>query len=83
MAKMTVKEEPVKPPLTITLELNVEEAAVLAKLCGHVCGGGEFRNVAEYIGNILESNSRISRLCEAIQLCDTINASYVKIPKEQ
>jgi hypothetical protein len=87
MAKMTVKEEPVKPPLTITLELNVEEAAVLAKLCGHVCGAGQIRTITDSILLALTSNERISRLSIDIKNgkigLDAIPIGHWNMPQER
>jgi hypothetical protein len=87
MAKMTVKEEPVKPPLTITLELNVEEAAVLAKLCGNVSGAGQIRTITDSILLALTSNERILRLSIDIKNgkigLDAIPIGYWNMPQER
>ncbi len=84
MAKITVKElNTPPPPISITLELSLEEAAVIAKLCGRVCNPGQFRAVSESVYFALETNKRIMRMCDRINTHDlVIPMGQLDIPKE-
>jgi hypothetical protein len=87
MVKMTVKETKVKPPPPkITLELGLEEAAILAKLCGCITHSGQIRRITDTIYDVLVSNDRIHRLSLDIEH-DNIDLEIPignwKMPQEQ
>lgn len=95
MATMKIEEippVPVKPQFKVTLELNMDEAVVLAKICGRVAGIGEVRSITDHIYNTLTCNSRIDNLVRKMRLTtknamDTIelgqfNVGHNEVPKE-
>jgi hypothetical protein len=84
MAKMTVKEVPVpKPPITITLDLSIYEAAVIAKLCGRFRSAGEIQKITSNIHMTLMDNDRIKDIYSKILAFDLPNVGKIDIPKEE
>jgi hypothetical protein len=93
MAKVTIEEippVPVNPQIKVILELNLDEAVVLASLCGRIGGCGETRCVTDKIYNIMRLNERIRMLCDKMEIKDKdpsfvfngFNIGHCVIPKE-
>ena len=88
MAKMTIEEippVPVKPAIKVILELDLDEAVVIASLCSRIGGCGETRDVTDKICHLLKLNERIKKLCNSSEMGGKINGFYVghcAIPKE-
>lgn len=68
MAKVTIQTFPVKPPLKVTLELNLDEAVVIAKICGRVSGDGQTGRITARIYEALIENKRIYELAAKMEM---------------
>jgi hypothetical protein len=71
MAKISIEEippVPVKPQIKVILELNLDEAVVLTKICGKIRGCGETRDVTENIYKLMRSNDRIFDLALKMEM---------------
>lgn len=93
MAKVTVIEIPQpKPPLKITLELDLEEAACIAQVTGMIANSGRVRDILSSVFHTLDANPRVSELRDKLdhQINVTIagvsghslNIGHVTMPKE-
>ena len=63
-----IEEKPVKPSIVITLELTVQEAAVLAECTGSILGDGPFRNITRDIYNKLVSIPQVDMLHDKLRI---------------
>ena len=91
MAKMDIKEilpVPVKPEIKVILELNLDEAVVITRLCGSISGYGETRDTTERIYRLMSKNERIRDLVDKMDMkgrtaaqC-SFNVGHCAIPKE-
>jgi hypothetical protein len=91
MAKMDIKEippVPVKPEIKVILELNLDEAVVITRLCGSITGCGETRDTTEGIFNLMIENKRIRDLVYKmvmkgrVAVLSSFNVGHCAIPKE-
>ena len=86
MAKMTIEEippVPVKPAIKVILELDLDEAVVIASLCARIGGCGETRDVADKICHLMRLNERIKKLCNMSKMGEGgYYVGHCAIPKE-
>lgn len=68
MAKVRIQTVPVKPPLKAILELDLDEAVVIAKICGRVCGDGPTGRITARIYDALIENKRIHELTSKMEM---------------
>ena len=85
MAQVKVKEmPPSKPELKITMELSLNEAVAIAKICGRTGGAGTLRNTMSDIYRELIRHKRIADICDDPNFTTGIfNVDGVNIPSEQ
>jgi hypothetical protein len=90
MAKMDIKEippVPVKPEIKVILELDLNEAVAITRLCGSISGCGETRNTTEGIYRLMRKNKRIGDLVDKMVMkgrfgeC-SFDVGHCVIPKE-
>jgi len=91
MAKMDIKEippVPIKPEIKVILELDLNEAVVITRLCGSVSGCGETRDATERIYRLMRVNERIRDLVDKMMVMKgrfgecSFNVGHCVIPKE-
>jgi hypothetical protein len=63
-----IEEKPIKPSIVITLELTVQEAAVLAECTGSIVHDGPFRNITRDIYTKLVSIPRVDMLHDKLSV---------------
>lgn len=85
MAEVHVKEiPPAKPELTITMELSLNEAVAIAKICGRTGGAGTLRNAMSNIYRELICHKRIADICDDPDFTvGVFNVDGVNIPNER